>query len=68
MTKHRRITGFVAVALMAVVATVATTRSHMHSTQGIVVSASTIATANFDDRWSAISDLSSTERGERIQN
>jgi hypothetical protein len=64
MTKHRRITGFVAVALMAVVATVSTTRSHSHSTDGIV--ARTIATADFNDRWSAISP--STETAESVRN
>jgi hypothetical protein len=32
MTKHRRITGFVIVALLAVVATTANVRSHSHST------------------------------------
>jgi hypothetical protein len=53
MTKHRRITGFVAVALLAVAATVVNTRSHSPSTQ-IVASAGTIATLDFDDRWSAI--------------
>ena len=39
MTKHRTITGFVAVALLAVAATAATMRSH--SPEGIVVPAST---------------------------
>jgi hypothetical protein len=61
MTKHRRITGFVAIALMAVAATISTTRSHSPSTDGIVASAGTIATVNFDDRWSAISASPSTE-------
>jgi hypothetical protein len=32
MTKHRRMTGFVTVALLAVVATTANVRSHSHST------------------------------------
>jgi hypothetical protein len=32
MTKHRRITGFVTVALLAVVSTTANVRSHSHST------------------------------------
>ena len=41
MTKHRTITGFVAVALLAVAATVATMRSHSPWTDGIVVSAGT---------------------------
>lgn len=67
MTRHRTITGFVAVALLAVAATAANMRSHSPSTDGIVVSAGTtmskgvtvdaneIAAASFDDRWSAIS-------------
>ncbi len=67
MTRHRTITGFVAVALLAVAATAANIRSHSPSTDGIVVSAGTTAlkgvtvdanefpTASFDDRWSAIS-------------
>ena len=64
MTKHRTITGFVAVALLAVAATAATMRSH--SPEGIVVSAGTtmskglavdaneLPAASFDERWSAI--------------
>jgi hypothetical protein len=66
MTKHRTITGFVAVTLLAVAATVATMRSHPPWTNGIVVSAGTtlskgltvnankLPTADFDDRWSAM--------------
>ena len=66
MTKHRTITGFVAVALLAVAATAANMRSHSPSTDGIVVSASTtmlkgvtvdaneLSAASFDDRWSAM--------------
>ena len=38
MTRHRTITGFVAVALLAVAATAATMRSHSPGTDGIVVS------------------------------
>ena len=66
MTKHRTITGFVAVALLAVAATVATVRSHSPWTDGIAVSAGTASlkgltvdanTASFEDRWSAISAL-----------
>ena len=74
MTKHRTITGFVAVALLAVAATAATMRSHSPSTDGTVVSAGTtllntvdannLPTANFDDRWSAIS-ASTTDTAER---
>ena len=69
MTKHRTITGFVAVALLAVAATVATMRSHSPWTDSIVVSACTKAltvdankfpTASFDERWSAMSALTST--------
>jgi hypothetical protein len=64
MTKHRTITGFVAVALLAVAATAANMRTHAPSTDGIVVSATTASkdlpvdantpTASFDERWSAI--------------
>ena len=76
MTRHRTITGFVAVALLAVAATAASMRSHSPSTDGIVVSASTtmpkrltvdankLSTASFDDRWSAIS-ASTTDTAER---
>jgi hypothetical protein len=67
MTKHRTITGFVAVGLLAVAATAATMRSHAPWTDGIVVSPGTtmlkdltvdankLPTASFEDRWSAIS-------------
>jgi hypothetical protein len=67
MTRHRTITGFVAVALLAVAATAANMKSHSPSTDGIVVSASTtmskgldvdaneFSTASFDERWSAMS-------------
>jgi hypothetical protein len=65
MTKHRTITGFVAVALLAVVATGVTMRSHSPWLDGIVVSGATllkgfsvgpntVPTANFEDRWSAM--------------
>jgi hypothetical protein len=69
MTKHRRITGFVAVALLAVAATATTMRSHSPGTDGNVVSAGTtllkgltvdahkLPTADFDDRWSAMFDI-----------
>ena len=69
MTKHRTITGFVAVALLAVAATAATMRSHSPWNDGIVVSAGTtlpkdyagdanqLPAADFNDRWSAISAL-----------
>jgi hypothetical protein len=76
MTKHRTITGFVAVALLAVAATAATMRSHSPWTDGLVVSAGTtmlkgltvdankLTTASFDDRWSAVS-ASTTDTAER---
>jgi hypothetical protein len=76
MTKHRTITGFVAVALLAVAATAATMRSHSPWTDGLVVSAGTtmlkdltvdadkLPTASFGDRWSAIS-ASTTDTAER---
>jgi len=76
MTRHRTITGFVAVALLAVAATAATMRSHLPWTDGIGVSARTtmskgptvdadnIPTASFDDRWSAMS-ASTTGTAER---
>ena len=72
MTKHRTITGFVAVALLAVAATAATLRSHSPWTDGMVVSAGTtllkgvtvdankLPTADFDDRWSAMFALPPT--------
>jgi hypothetical protein len=72
MTKHRTITGFVAVALLAVVATAATMRSRSPWTDGIVVSAGTTLlkgltvdvnkppTADFDERWSAMFALAPT--------
>ena len=79
MTKHRTITGFVAVALLAVAATAATMRSHSPWNDGIVVSAgktllkgltvdaNKLPAADFDDRWSAMSALPPTtdtaERG-----
>jgi hypothetical protein len=44
MTKHRRITGFVIVALLAVVATTANVRSHSHST-GLAVASPAISIA-----------------------
>jgi hypothetical protein len=76
MTKHRTITGFVAVALLAVAATAVTMKSHSPWTDGLVVSAGTtmlngltvdankLPTASFDDRWSAIS-ASTTDTAER---
>ena len=60
MTKHRTITGFVAVALLAVAATGGAMRSHLPSTDGttlsngVTVDADKLPTADFDDRWSAM--------------
>jgi len=76
MTKHRTITGFVAVALLAVAATAATVRSHSPWIEGTVVSAGTtilrgltvdankLPAVSFDDRWSAMS-TSTTDTAER---
>ena len=75
MTRHRTITGFAAVALIAVAATAATMRSHLHSTGVTVASTGTttsegrtvdanIPAASFDDRWSAMS-ASTTDTSER---
>jgi hypothetical protein len=61
MTKHRRITGFVAVALLAVAATTANMRSHSpwtHSTTSVTVEAN--KPADFEDRWSAMFALPQT--------
>ncbi|MBR1234765.1 hypothetical protein [Bradyrhizobium sp. AUGA SZCCT0182] len=67
MTKHRTITGFVAVALLAVAATAATMRSSSVWTNGFVgstgttmlkgleVDANKLPAASFDDRWFAMS-------------
>ena len=66
MTKHRTITGFVAVALLAVAATAANMRSHSPWTDGttslkdLTVEANKLPTADFDDRWSAMSALPTT--------
>jgi hypothetical protein len=75
MTRHRTITGFVAVALLAVAASAATMKSHSPSPEGIVVSGTTMSkglnvdanelpTASFDERWSAMSS-STTGTAER---
>ena len=67
MTRHRTITGFVAVALLAVAATAATMRSSPVWTnsfvvpagttmsKGLAVDANELPAASFDDRWSAMS-------------
>lgn len=67
MTKHRRITGFVAVALLAVAATTANMRSHSPWTHaGLSVEAN--KPADFEDRWSAVFALpqttDTTQRGQ----
>ena len=68
LTKHRTITGFVAVALVAVAATAVTMRSHSPWADGIVsgtallkgfTASNKVPAASFDDRWSAISALPS---------
>jgi hypothetical protein len=66
MTKHRTITGFVAVTLLAVAVTAATVRSHSPWTNGrtllngLTVDANELPTADFDDRWSAMFALPPT--------
>ena len=75
MTRHRTITGFAAVALIAIAATAATMKSHLHWTDVTVASAGTTAlegrtvdasipAASFDERWSAMS-ASTTDSSER---
>ena len=78
MTRHRTITGFVAVAVLAVAATAATLRSHSPWTEGILVSVGTtmsrghtvdaneLPAASFDDRWSAISALTADTAEHRL--
>jgi len=72
MTKHRTITGFVAIALLAVAATAAIMLSGSPWSAGIVVPTgttllkglrvknSTPPTADFDERWSAMFALAPT--------
>jgi hypothetical protein len=58
MTKHRTITGFVAVAVLAVAATAVTVRSHSPWIDGIknvLTEQNKAPAADFEDRWSAIS-------------
>lgn len=76
MTKHRTITGFVAVALVAVAATAFTMRSNSPWSQspwaeglfgsalskGPTVDPGQAPAANFDDRWSAMADLPQASR------
>ena len=78
MTRHRTITGFVAVALLAVAATAATMRSHAPWTDGFVVSpgttmlkdltvdASKLPAASFEDRWSAMSTSTTNTAEHRL--
>ena len=72
--KHRTITGFVTVTLLAVAVSAAAMRSHLPWTDGIVASGTTFLksnankfrTANFEDRWSALTALPpTTETAER---
>ncbi len=66
MTKHRRITGLVAVALLAVAATATNMRSHSswtHSTTGLTVGAN--KPSDFEDRWSAMFALPTTDTAQR---
>jgi hypothetical protein len=74
MTRHRTITAFVAVALLAVAATAATMRSHAPEgivvptgttvSKGLAVDANELPAASFDERWSAMSP-STTDTPER---
>lgn len=65
MTKHRRITGFVAIALLAVATTAISRKPHPTDgaifSKGSTVDASELAAANFDERWSAIAALTPSE-------
>ena len=72
--KHRTITGFVTVTLLAVAVSAAAMRSHLPWTDGIVASGTTFLksnankfrTANSEDRWSALPALPpTTETAER---
>jgi hypothetical protein len=65
MTKHRTITGFVAVAVLAVAATAVTVRSHSPRIDGIknaLTDPNKAEAADFDARWSAISAIPQTSR------
>jgi hypothetical protein len=53
MTKHRTITGLLAVALLAVAATTATMRSHSPWTDGTTGLKVDAKPADFENRWSA---------------
>jgi hypothetical protein len=73
MTKHRTITGFVAVALLTVAATGAAMRSHSPGTggatllKGIAVDANRFPTPDFDDRWSAMVAPSATNAAQQVR-
>jgi hypothetical protein len=66
MTKHRRITGFVAIALLAVATTAISKKPHPTDgtilAKGSTVDASEPAAANFDERWSAIAALTPSKQ------
>jgi hypothetical protein len=72
MTRHRTITGFVAVALLAVAATAVTMRSHLPWTDGtralnsVAVDGNNLPAASFDDRWSAISASTTDTPSDRL--
>jgi hypothetical protein len=62
MTKHRTITGFLAVALVAVAATAVTVRSHSPWADGTTLlkgfaASNKAPAASFEDRWSATSSV-----------
>jgi len=65
MTKHRTITGFVAVAVLAVAATAVTVRSHSPWVDGIrnvLTDPNKAQAADFDERWSALSAMPQASR------
>lgn len=65
MTKHRTITGFVTVAIIAVAATAVSVRSHSPWTDGmrnVMADPSKAPAADFEDRWSAMSASSQEAR------
>ena len=65
MTRHRRITGFVAIALLAVATTAISKKPYPTDSaifsKAATVDVSDLAPANFDERWSAIAALTSDE-------
>jgi hypothetical protein len=65
MTKHRRITGFAAIAMIAVAATAVSVKSHSPWIDGnkhFMADLNRIQGANFDDRWSAMTTQSEPSR------